>query len=125
GHVLATWRVTGGTFTVLSPQIHYFPASSSPPHLPWRTKRGIVPADGDRVFRWDTPHRRTYRSQRGPPVHHRIHHRAFTDRLMSAADAARLVQPGMTVAMSGFTGAGYPKAVPGALAEHMQQAHDA
>lgn len=58
-------------------------------------------------------------------MHHRIHHRAFTDRLMSAADAARLVQPGMTVAMSGFTGAGYPKAVPGALAEHMQQAHDA
>ncbi|WP_431710671.1 acetyl-CoA hydrolase/transferase family protein [Glutamicibacter uratoxydans] len=44
---------------------------------------------------------------------------------MSAEQAAALVQPGMTVAMSGFTGAGYPKAVPGALAAHMQKAHDA
>lgn len=43
---------------------------------------------------------------------------------MSAAQAATLVQPGMTVAMSGFTGAGYPKAVPGALAAHMKQAHE-
>lgn len=58
-------------------------------------------------------------------MHPRIHHRAFTDRLMSAEQAAALVQPGMTVAMSGFTGAGYPKAVPGALAAHMQKAHDA
>lgn len=58
-------------------------------------------------------------------MHPRIHHRAFTDRLMSAEQAATLVQPGMTVAMSGFTGAGYPKAVPGALAAHMQKAHDA
>ncbi|MFC7301490.1 acetyl-CoA hydrolase/transferase family protein [Cognatiluteimonas weifangensis] len=46
-------------------------------------------------------------------------------RLMSAADAAALIRPGDTVAMSGFTGAGYPKAVPQALAARMQQAHAA
>lgn len=41
---------------------------------------------------------------------------------MSAEQAAELIQPGMTVAMSGFTGAGYPKAVPQALAARMEQA---
>ena len=39
---------------------------------------------------------------------------------MSAAAAAALIKPGMTVAMSGFTGAGYPKAVPQALADQME-----
>ncbi|WP_425511418.1 acetyl-CoA hydrolase/transferase family protein [Pararobbsia alpina] len=42
---------------------------------------------------------------------------------MSAHDASALIRPGMTVAMSGFTGAGYPKAVPGALAERIEAAH--
>ena len=41
---------------------------------------------------------------------------------MSAEQAAELIQPGMTVAMSGFTGAGYPKAVPQALAARMEKA---
>ena len=45
-------------------------------------------------------------------MHDRIHHSKFLDLLMSAEQAAALVKPGMTVAMSGFTGAGYPKAVP-------------
>lgn len=31
---------------------------------------------------------------------------------MSAADAAALIECGSTVAMSGFTGSDYPKAVP-------------
>lgn len=44
---------------------------------------------------------------------------------MSAADAAALILPGDTVAMSGFTGAGYPKAVPQALAARMESAHAA
>ncbi|KGM57552.1 acetyl-CoA hydrolase [Lysobacter arseniciresistens ZS79] len=44
------------------------------------------------------------------------------ERLMTAEQAAELIQPGMTVAMSGFTGAGYPKAVPQALAARMEQA---
>jgi succinyl-CoA:acetate CoA-transferase len=36
---------------------------------------------------------------------------------MSAEDAAALIQNGMILGMSGFTGAGYPKAVPMALAK--------
>jgi len=44
---------------------------------------------------------------------------------MSAAGAAALIQPGDTVAMSGFTGAGYPKAVPQALAARMELANAA
>lgn len=52
----------------------------------------------------------------------RIQHPELRQRRMSAADAAALIKPGMTVAMSGFTGAGYPKAVPQALAACMEQA---
>jgi succinyl-CoA:acetate CoA-transferase len=55
----------------------------------------------------------------------RIRHPGLRDRRMSAAQAAALIRPGMTVAMSGFTGAGYPKAVPQALAAQIEQAHDA
>src|SRR5690606_18687358 len=43
-------------------------------------------------------------------------------RVMSAEEAAALVPPGSNVGMSGFTGAGYPKAVPLALAERMKAA---
>ena len=45
--------------------------------------------------------------------------------LKSATEAAALINPGDTVAMSGFTGAGYPKAVPQALAARMEAAHAA
>ena len=44
---------------------------------------------------------------------------------MSAEQAAALIQPGWNVGMSGFTGAGYPKAVPRALAAHIEAAHAA
>ena len=44
---------------------------------------------------------------------------------MSAEAAAALIKPGTTVAMSGFTGSGYPKAVPIALARQIEQAHAA
>ncbi len=43
---------------------------------------------------------------------------------MSAEQAAELILPGMTVGMSGFTGAGYPKAVPLALATRISTAHE-
>ena len=46
----------------------------------------------------------------------RIGHAGFAAKRRSAQDAAALIADGMTVGMSGFTGAGYPKAVPGALA---------
>ena len=55
-------------------------------------------------------------------MHERIRHAGLAERLMSAEQAAELIQPGMTVAMSGFTGAGYPKAVPQALAARMEKA---
>ncbi|WP_277501275.1 MULTISPECIES: acetyl-CoA hydrolase/transferase family protein [unclassified Nocardioides] len=47
----------------------------------------------------------------------------LVDRVTTAEEAARHVQHGMSVGISGFTGAGYPKAVPGALAERMAAAH--
>ncbi|HEY5804686.1 MAG TPA: acetyl-CoA hydrolase/transferase family protein [Lysobacter sp.] len=55
----------------------------------------------------------------------RIRHPGLRDRRMPAEQAAALIRPGMTVAMSGFTGAGYPKAVPQALAAQIEQAHAA
>lgn len=56
-------------------------------------------------------------------MNERIRHAGLRDKRMSAEQAAALIRPGMTVAMSGFTGAGYPKAVPQALAAHIEQAH--
>jgi len=46
-------------------------------------------------------------------------------KVMSAADAASLISSGQTVGMSGFTGSGYPKAVPLALATRIEAAHAA
>lgn len=48
---------------------------------------------------------------------HRVRLPALMDKVMSAADAALLIEDGMTVGMSGFTRAGEAKAVPQALAE--------
>ncbi len=44
-------------------------------------------------------------------------------RITSAEEAARHVRHGDNVGMSGFTGAGYPKALPAALAARMTDAH--
>jgi succinyl-CoA:acetate CoA-transferase len=41
---------------------------------------------------------------------------------MSAQEAALFIAAGSNVGMSGFTGAGYPKAVPGALVDRMSEA---
>ncbi|USQ95992.1 acetyl-CoA hydrolase/transferase family protein [Caulobacter sp. RL271] len=46
-------------------------------------------------------------------------------KVMSAEDAATLIDPGSTVGMSGFTGSGYPKAVPMALASRIEAEHAA
>ena len=48
---------------------------------------------------------------------------ALRAKIMSAYDAAALVKPGSHVGMSGFTGSGYPKAVPLALARRIEAAH--
>jgi succinyl-CoA:acetate CoA-transferase len=52
----------------------------------------------------------------------RIRNQALRRKLMSAEDAARFISPGSTVGMSGFTGSGYPKAVPMALADRITAA---
>src|SRR3712207_2379264 len=46
-------------------------------------------------------------------------------RVVSAEEAAAHIRHGDTVGMSGFTGAGYPKQVPQALAGRITAAHDA
>lgn len=43
------------------------------------------------------------------------------DKITSATEAAALIPAGANVGMSGFTGAGYPKAVPHALAERIKE----
>src|SRR5690606_3201322 len=59
---------------------------------------------------------------RGSPMHSdRIRLPALLDRVMSAAEAASLIEDGMTVGMSGFTRAGEAKAVPLALAERARR----
>jgi len=46
----------------------------------------------------------------------RILCKALQGKIMSADEAAALIVSGDNVGMSGFTGSGYPKAVPAALA---------
>lgn len=53
----------------------------------------------------------------------RIAHPGLRGRIVDADAAAALIVPGTSVGMSGFTGAGYPKAVPQALARRIEQAH--
>src|SRR5215207_366315 len=53
----------------------------------------------------------------------RIHHPALARKVVPADAAAAMIGPGATVGMSGFTGAGYPKEVPLALAERIVEAN--
>jgi succinyl-CoA:acetate CoA-transferase len=53
----------------------------------------------------------------------RVLHQQLRERIVDAATAAALIRHDDTVAMSGFTGSGYPKAVPQALAAQIEQAH--
>ena len=52
----------------------------------------------------------------------RIRLASLHDRIMSAAEAAALIEDGMTVGMSGFGGAGDAKAIPLALVERAEGA---
>lgn len=54
----------------------------------------------------------------------RIHNEGFRSKLMSAEDAAALVENGWNIGFSGFTGAGYPKEFPKALAARIDAAHE-
>ncbi|HEY1149789.1 MAG TPA: propionyl-CoA--succinate CoA transferase, partial [Pseudoduganella sp.] len=51
----------------------------------------------------------------------RIRHSALMAKIMSAQQAAQLIQNGMTVGMSGFTRAGDAKALPQALVERARK----
>ena len=53
----------------------------------------------------------------------RIRHIGLRQKIMTADEAAEFVQNGMLVGMSGFTGAGYPKALPTAIAEKAKTEH--
>ncbi len=55
----------------------------------------------------------------------RIKSTSLRHKIMTAEAAAALIAPGSTVGMSGFTGSGYPKAVPQALARRMEAARAA
>jgi succinyl-CoA:acetate CoA-transferase len=55
----------------------------------------------------------------------RIQHAGLAARVVDAEQAAAHIRHGDTVGMSGFTGAGYPKVVPQALARRITAAHDA
>ncbi|MDR1791055.1 MAG: acetyl-CoA hydrolase/transferase family protein [Propionibacteriaceae bacterium] len=54
----------------------------------------------------------------------RVAKKKWRSKLMSAEDAAKLIKNGMNVGVSGFTGSGYPKAVPVALAQQIAAAHE-
>ncbi|MHA7861381.1 acetyl-CoA hydrolase/transferase family protein [Tessaracoccus sp. Y36] len=54
----------------------------------------------------------------------RIRYEAFKNKVMSAHDAAALVENGWNMGFSGFTGSGYPKAFPEALAAIIDAAHN-
>ena len=53
----------------------------------------------------------------------RIRLKALHDKIMTAEEAAALIPSGINVGMSGFTGAGYPKVVPIALAKRIMDEH--
>ena len=55
----------------------------------------------------------------------RIDCQALKSKVMPAEQAAALIDSGSTIGMSGFTGSGYPKAVPLALADRIEAAHAA
>ena len=55
----------------------------------------------------------------------RIGCESLRSKVMSAEQAASFITSGSTVGMSGFTGSGYPKAVPMALAARIEAAHAA
>ncbi len=53
--------------------------------------------------------------------HSRIANDALRSKIMSAEEAAELIKPGTSIGASGFTGSGYPKAVPVALGKKIKK----
>lgn len=53
----------------------------------------------------------------------RVANAQLKNKIMSAEEAAQFIDNGDRVGMSGFTGAGYPKALPAAIAERAKELH--
>ena len=53
----------------------------------------------------------------------RIQHQGLKRKVCSAEEAAQFIHAGDLIGTSGFTGSGYPKAVPQALANRIKEAH--
>ncbi len=53
----------------------------------------------------------------------RVLNKTLAQRAMSAEEAAALIESGTSIGMSGFTGSGYPKSVPMALARRIAEAN--
>lgn len=53
----------------------------------------------------------------------RIRHQGLRNKIMTAEQAAEFIQDGMLLGVSGFTGAGYPKALPLAIANKAKALH--
>ena len=58
-----------------------------------------------------------------PATSSRVLNSTLSHRIMSADEAAGLIPSGVSIGMSGFTGSGYPKAVPLALARRIADAN--
>ena len=56
-------------------------------------------------------------------VNTRIKHEGLRNKVMSADTAAEFIKDDMVVGISGFTGAGYPKALPTAIANKARNLH--
>ncbi|MCL2161514.1 MAG: propionyl-CoA--succinate CoA transferase, partial [Betaproteobacteria bacterium] len=54
----------------------------------------------------------------------RIHNAALRGKIMTADEAAALINPGDNIGVSGFTGSGHPKEVPQALARRIAAASE-
>jgi succinyl-CoA:acetate CoA-transferase len=54
-------------------------------------------------------------------IRDRVHNKYLHAKIVSPEEAAAIIKPGMNIGVSGFTGAGYPKAVPMALAKKMEK----
>ena len=51
----------------------------------------------------------------------RVRNKDLQSKIVTAEEVANWIKPGMTLACSGFTASGYPKAIPMALAERMKK----
>ena len=57
-------------------------------------------------------------------INERIRNRELQEKLMTAEESAGMIENGMIVAASGFTPAGYPKAIPLALAKRVKKSKE-